>query len=211
MSWRATAILLAIICCVQRWQACTSPAAQLEHREARKAVVQSLAGSFIPGGPPSSGAGDGEPAPAKKRTLFGMHVPAWAERLLPQPGEKASAYRDRIVPLAQIAIAPQRARVARIHDRLPEATRDALDAAVAKTGQAIEDRITQAVLEGELGPSTRPMQGVSLARQVLDLVDQGNSDFMVALSQDQRAQLGTFDFADYLVFARPWEDALARR
>lgn len=210
MSWRATAILLAIICCVQRWQACSS-STQLEHREARKAVVQSFAGSFIPGGAPSSDPGSGDPAPAKKRTIFGMRVPAWADRLLPQPGEKAGAYRDRIVPLAQIAIAPQRARVARIHDRLPEATRDALDAAVAKTGQAIEDRITQAVLEGELGPSTKPMQGVSLARQVLDLVDQGNSDFMGALSQDQRAQLGAFDFADYLVFARPWEDALARR
>jgi hypothetical protein len=54
------------------------------------------------------------------------------------------------------------------------------------------------------------MTGVSLARDVLDIVDRGNTQFVTALPADQRAQLAAshFDFADYLMFATPWQDAI---
>jgi hypothetical protein len=56
------------------------------------------------------------------------------------------------------------------------------------------------------------MAGVALARDVLDLVDRGNTRFVAALRPDQRAGLAShrFDFADYLLFTAHWEDALPR-
>ena len=37
-------------------------------------------------------------------------------RLAPRPGETMRDYRDRVLPIAELAIAPQRARVARTRD-----------------------------------------------------------------------------------------------
>ena len=54
------------------------------------------------------------------------------------------------------------------------------------------------------------MTGVTLARDVLDIVDRGNTRFVGALTPDQRAA-STFDFADYLLFSTRWEDALGAR
>ncbi len=68
-----------------------------------------------------------------------------------------------------------------------------------------------AVLGGELSPATfKPMAGVSVARELLDIVGRGNRRFLGALRDDQRAKLAQhpFDFGDYLVFSTPWEDAL---
>jgi hypothetical protein len=54
------------------------------------------------------------------------------------------------------------------------------------------------------------MTGVAIARDVLDIVDRGNTRFQSALTPDQRTQLAShrFDFADYLLFTAHWEDAL---
>ncbi|MFT3698714.1 MAG: hypothetical protein QM831_36545 [Kofleriaceae bacterium] len=208
MSWRSVAILLALVCCVQRWQACTRSSPLKLDAPTKSSVVQSVVG-FLPSGGGGGGDSSTETKTDHKRRILGVKVPAWADRMLPQPGEKLGAYRDRILPLAELAIAPQRMRVARVHDQLPEVQRAALDAQVEKTGKAIEDRVTQAFFDADLQSSMKPMQGVALARDVLDLVDQGNSEMMGSFTPEQREQMSKFDFADYLLFSRHWEDALA--
>ena len=141
-------------------------------------------------------------------------MPAWALRLAPQRGESLRAYRDRILPLAQAAIAPQRARVARTRDdfaRLDPHQRAELDAAVADAATAIQARILTAFTSGELRPATfKPMTGVAIARDVLDIVDRGNTRFLGSLNADQKTELAShrFDFADYLLFTTHWENAL---
>jgi len=210
ISWRTAAIVLALVCVVQRWQTCTRTAphatTSAEPAHANPPLRDALAHAFDNPRSDSSG-----PAPAlPRRSFFGFHPPAWAARLLPQPGETMRAYRERIVPLAEVVIAPQRARVARLHDALDERERTELDAAAAEAAAAIEARITSAIANGELQPSAmKPMTGVSLARDVLDIVDRGNARFVGALTPEQRAAT-TFDFADYLVFSTRWEDALPR-
>jgi hypothetical protein len=146
--------------------------------------------------------------------FYGFKIPAWAMRLAPQPGEPLRDYRDRMLPLAQRAIAPQRARVARMRDDF--ATLDAhqraeLDGAVQEAASAIQDRVMNGILSGELRPATfKPMTGVTMAREVLDIIDRGNTRFQNALTPDQRTRLAShrFDFADYLLFSTRWEDAL---
>src|SRR4026208_2494185 len=53
------------------------------------------------------------------------------------------------------------------------------------------------------------MAGVTLARAVLDTIDQANRRFVSTLREDQKAALAQhpFDFADYLLFSARWEDA----
>jgi hypothetical protein len=212
ISWRTATIVLALVCCVQRWQSCTHPerggtTPSTEHVRTGESLRDALAHSFY--APPSATNGDAPALP--RRTFFGFRPPAWAAHFLPQPGETLGAYRDRIVPIAEIVVAPQRARVARIRDQLAEPQRTALDAAASETAAAIEARITSAVVNGELQPSAlRPMTGVALARDVLDLVDRGNAQYVGALTAEQRAA-STFDFADYLLFSTRWEDALRAR
>jgi hypothetical protein len=137
--------------------------------------------------------------------------------LAPQPGEDMLHYRDRIVPLAQAAVAPHRARVARGRDDfatkagLNTQQRAELDAAVEEAAGTIQDRVMGAVLGGDLLPSTfKPTTGVALARDVLDAVDKANRRFEASLREDQRAALAQhpFDVADYLLFSTRWEDMI---
>lgn len=203
ISWRNATIVLALVCCIQRWQSCTAEPRIVEHATeapppARSNLVQAFAAatSSVPDRP-------------AKKSFFGIKPPAWAQHLLPQPGEKLSAYRDRIVPLAQVAIAPQRARVAKLREQFDDHQRAELDAAVTETAEAIEARVMTAVLNGEF-QSFKPMTGVAMARELLDIVDRGNARFVTSMTADQRAALATskFDFADYLLFSTRWEDAL---
>jgi hypothetical protein len=118
-----------------------------------------------------------------------------------------------MLPLAELVMAPQRARVARIRDELAlaPAQRTELDTAVTETATAIENRILAGLANGEIDPrSLTPMGGIAVARDVLDAIDHGNTRFQSTLTADQRAALGPlhFDFADYLVFSARWEDAL---
>jgi hypothetical protein len=158
----------------------------------------------------SAGADDG-------MMLYGVRLPGWALWLAPHPGEDLRAYRDRMLPLAVAAIAPQRARVARSRDSFAELAhldtrqRAELDAAVDETAAALQERVMNAALGGELATATfKPMAGVEMARELLDIVGRGNRRFLAALRTDQRAALARhpFDFGDYLVFSTRWEEAL---
>ena len=201
ISWRTTALVLALVCAVQRWQSCTrvEPTQPAERAVELRAPVPSVIETAI------------VPDPPAKRTLFGFRPPTWAQHLLPQPGENLKDYRDRILPLAQAAIAPQRARVARLRDQLDDHERAELDAATDEAAAAIEARVASALVNGEL-QTRKPMTGVTMARELLDIVDRGNAQFVSSLTADQRAKLATsrFDFADYLLFSTRWEDALTR-
>jgi hypothetical protein len=149
--------------------------------------------------------------------LYGFTVPPWALWLAPHPGEDLRSYRDRLLPLAQAAIAPQRARVARNRDsfaalaKLDAHQQAELDAAAQTAAAALQDRVIGAVIDGELSASAKkPMTGIAIARDLLDIVGRGNRRFIESLDTGQRARLALhpFDFADYLVFSTPWEDAL---
>jgi hypothetical protein len=148
--------------------------------------------------------------------LYGFKIPGWAAWFAPEPGEDLLAYRDRIVPFAQRAIAPQRARVARVRDEYAQlAQLDShqlaeLDGATKDAASAIENRLVSAVMNGEISVATKPMAGVALARELLDDVDRQNKRFLATLTDGQRAQLeqNSFDFGDYLLFSTHWEEAL---
>jgi hypothetical protein len=220
-SWRNAALVLAAICMYQRWQSCShgdpAPAAAEAEPDAtrsappprRLAAPATTPSPSLPAEP-----SPGEPGAPSGKNFHGFRIPAWAMHLLPQPGEPLSAYRDRIMPLAELAVAPQRARVARLRDEfahLDAHQRTELDTAVADAAQAIQARALAALAGGELRPATfKPMTGVTLARDVLDIIDRGNTRFVGSLTSDQRTQLAAhrFDFADYLVFTTRWEDAL---
>ena len=213
-TWRNTALVLAAICGYQRYQSCTRAAAPIEPAPSEARPARATPATATP--PPALPAAPSlDPAAAATgRSFYGFKVPAWALRLAPQRGETPRAYRDRILPLAQAAIAPQRARVARTRDdfaRLDPHQRAELDAAVTDAAAAIQARILTAFTSGELRPATfKPMAGVAIARDVLDIVDRGNTRFLGSLTDDQRTELAShrFDFADYLLFTTHWEDAL---
>ena len=193
VTWRNTALVLAAICAYQRYQGCTHDApsgpAPSEARPARAATPTATTTATATPALPAAPALD-PPAAASGASFHGFKVPAWALRLAPQHGETLPAYRDRILPLAQAAIAPQRARVARTRDdfaRLDPHQRAELDAAVADAAAAIQARILTAVTSGELRPATfKPMTGVAIARDVLDIVDRGNTRFLGSLTADQK-------------------------
>jgi hypothetical protein len=232
-SWRNLSLLFAAICAYQLWRDCGSPLAEPQVATDCRPVRPSSRGigSSVPGEQTeridlpgksdrldriSSDSEASEPG-SGGLTIAGFTIPSWAVWLAPHPGEDLRSYRDRMLPLAQAAMAPQRARVARSRDAFAQlANLDAhqraeLDGAAQETAAQIQDRVMSAVLGGELLPATfKPMAGVTIARDVLEIVGRGNRRFLEALRDDQRARLARhpFDFGDYLVFSTPWEDAL---
>lgn len=222
MSWRNVALALGALCLYQGWRACHAPEPRVEVRaaECEQPARITHASSWDDDRASTTTAakrqGDAIEIPDGPR-LGALKLPAWSLWLMPQPGESMLAYRDRMVPLAQTALAPQRARVARSRDDFAKVVgldaqqRAQLDGAVADAAGQIEDKMMNAFMAGELSPSTfKPMTGVSLARDVLDIVDRANGRFVGSLRDDQRAAMAQhpFDFADYLVFSARWEDAL---
>jgi hypothetical protein len=213
VSWRNATFALAVICGYQRWHSCTHAASSSRSiaSDDRGASASSDAPRAwtAPTRPPAL---DTPSAPA--RTFYGFKLPAAVARLAPRPGETMRDYRDRVLPVVELAIAPQRGRVARTRDDF--ATLDAhqraeLDAAVQDAATAIQARVMDAIASGELRPGTfKPMAGVTIARDLLDIVDRGNTRFQRTLTPDQRTRLAShrFDFADYLLFTAPWENAL---
>jgi hypothetical protein len=215
LTWRNTALVLALVCGAQRFTACrhrhhAPPAAETdvtddEPRPSRPGRIANLVAPIV--GLPTT------PPPPKPTTFHGIKIPPGVAHFLPQPGEKLRAYRDRMLPLAEIARAPQRARVARARDELSlaPAQRAELDATVTDTMTAIENRVMAGIASGELDSrSLTPIGGIAVARDILDAIDRGNARFQKSLTDDQRTALAPlhFDFADYLVFSAPWEDAL---
>lgn len=218
MTWRTFAIILMLVTGWLGWRDCRRPAIK---KQAPVECETSTSSSSSSSTRSASAEDAAEPtratAPADGMTVRGFHVPGWAMRLLPQSGENLLAYRDRIVPLAQMAIAPHRGRVARGRDDFAKvANLDAkqkaeLDAAVQDAATQIQDRLLGAALGGEFSPQTfKPMTGVTLAREVLEIVERANQRFVGSLREDQRMAMARhpFDFGDYLVFATRWEDAL---
>lgn len=219
MSWKTIALALGAVCTWQQWRSCTrdepiapkaAECARPSHEHATQQVERAREHPDREDAPPLDNSGS--------PTLYGIRVPPWAMAMLPAPGEDLRAYRDRMIPVAQLALAPQRARVARsLDDFAARANLDAkqradLEASAKETAQAIEDRLMNAVLTGELSPrSFKPMAGVAVARDVLDVVDKANRRFVGNLRDDQRTLLAQhpFDFGDYLVFATKWEDAIS--
>src|SRR5262249_12869965 len=130
----------------------------------------------------------GDAAPGTARTFHGVKIPAWVMHFLPQPGEPLRDYRDRMLPLAQAAIAPQRARAARMRDdsaALDAHQRAELDAAVKEAATAIQDGVKTGLSSGELCPATfKPMTGVTLARELLDIIERGNTRFVNSLTPE---------------------------
>ncbi len=221
IGWRRLAILLGAICIYQGWRDCSRGG---EHAPASPAADCSKSPHPSEWRTSNSNgergqADDSAAAPAASNDgmdLYGFKIPGWAMWFAPQPGEDLLAYRDRVVPFAQRAIAPQRARVARVRDdfaqlaHLDQHQLAELDGATKDAASAIENRLVSAVMDGEISMATKPMAGVELARELLDDVDHQNKRFLAALTDDQRAQLeqNPFDFGDYLLFSTPWEEAL---
>ncbi|HVV82259.1 MAG TPA: hypothetical protein VHE35_04240 [Kofleriaceae bacterium] len=230
--WRNACVAFAALSAFLAWRSCTRvPAPPTEAACARAADQRAADGDRDGDGAlPSRGhdraaprpRATGGPDPADRDdgagdNAFNVSVPAWALWLAPQPGEDLLHYRDRMLPLAEAAIAPQRARVARGRDAFFAAAgvddhqRAELDAAVAEAADTIETRVLDGVLGGELMPANfKPMAGVDAARDVLDAVTRANQRFLASLRDDQRALLARsrFDVADYLLFSTRWEDAL---
>ena len=223
MTWRNLCFVLAALCAYQAWRGCqrTAPPAQ-EPTAAECAAIapQRLASNDREPTAPRRDATDddrGETPAMSGFSINGFKLPAWTAWFAPHPGENLLDYRDRMLPLAQAAVAPHRARVARGRDdfaklvSLDAQQRAQLDAGVQEAATAIQDKVMGALMSGDLMPSSfKPMTGVSLARDVLDAVDQANRRFVATLREDQKAQLAKhpFDFADYLLFSARWEDAL---
>jgi hypothetical protein len=222
MSWKNLSFILAAVCLWQTWRSCNRPAPAASEpekaAECAPAPPRTHASSWDSTSPASARQDDepSEPPPAGP-SINGIKLPAWTLYFAPQPGESMLSYRDRMVPLAQAALAPHRARVARGRDDfakqvgLDDQQRAQLDGAVQDAATQIEDKLMSSLMAGDLSPSTfKPMTGVALARDVLDIVDHANQRFMANLREDQKAKLAghPFDFADYLLFSARWEDAL---
>ena len=124
------------------------------------------------------------------------------------------AYRDRVLPIAQAVVAPQRLRVDERRRAMVAAAgldpgqAEALDAAVAETSDAIVNRVWQALATDEIWPRPRPSAAVALAGELLRSVTDGEDRFRRVLRDDQRVAVDRsgFDFVDYLVFSVPWEE-----
>lgn len=235
--WRNVSAILGVLCVVLWWRDCQRPSAAAKSGDgADERAERARSGDldWSEDGRRGSrsrraaadGTGDGDTAaaaedlPSEDSPAWSVTAPAWVLWLAPQPGEHLLDYRDRIVPLAQAAVAPHRARVARGRDDfaavagLSSGQRAELDAAVEEAASAIQDRVLNAALGGELMPSTfKPTAGVSVARDILDAVDKANRRFQGTLREDQRAALAghPFDVADYLLFSTRWEDMLGAR
>ncbi len=135
---------------------------------------------------------------------------------LPEPGEDSAAYRTRIYPVVRDVLAPQRDRVGRLRDefaraaQLTDEQKQKLDASVGQAGEAIEDRVMQGLMSGELSPNMKPSVGVAFARDVLEDADRANREFRASLTPAQQAALDAdrFDVSEYLLFTTHWEDLL---
>jgi hypothetical protein len=218
MTWRTTSIVLFVVVIGLLFRDCTRAAPAIDKPASAK--CESSTRTVTEFADSDHGATDEVDKPATSDGGFsinGFKVPAWAMWLAPHPGEDLRAYRDRMLPLAQAAVAPHRARVARSRDdfaalaHLDTRQLAALDAAAKQASDALEEKALAAIMNGDFAPATfKPMTAVSTARDMLDVVDKANQRFVGALSDEQRAQLAQhpFDFADYLVFSTKWEDML---
>jgi hypothetical protein len=221
MSWKHLSFVLGALCAWQTWRGCHRPVitktVEAECSTEKPTIVRNHSSSAsdrdrnTDSDEPPSSSTDSLPS------INGFKLPAWTAWFAPQPGESMLSYRDRMVPIAQAALAPHRSRVAKGRDDFAEKVgldsrqRAELDAAVQEAQTQIQDKVMTALLSGDLAPKNfKPMTGVSLARDVLDSVAKANDRFMSTLREDQKSTMSQhpFDFGDYLLFSARWEDAL---
>lgn len=220
MTWKTLSFVLGAALCVQTWRGCNraAPAAPPppEREQCMKLVAQH-AWDDPDSAPEVDDESPAPPAASGGPSFNGIQLPAWTAYFAPMPGEDLRSYRDRMLPIAQAALAPQRARVARSKDdfaaaaHLDSQQKALLDTTAREAADRIEEKVMGALLNGDFDPATfKPMTGVTLARDVLDVVDHANETFTQSLREDQKAALAQhpFDFADYLLFGTRWEDAL---
>ncbi len=215
--------MLALVCVYQTYRECTRRVPRHEVADCSKVETDRRSSSSSSGFSDEAQPQGATPKPALGGGAtfhaygFGVTVPPWAMFFVPKAGEDIRAYRDRMLPIAQQAIAPQRARVARSRDELAQLIHmdthqlAELDTATSEAASALENRVMGAFANGDFDPATfKPMTGVTLAKDLIDDVEHGNQRWQAALSDDQRAKLAQhpFDFADYLAFSTPWENLL---
>jgi len=219
VSWKNLSIVLAVVCSWQAWRGChhECPVAPPPERETCVKLIAQHAWDTSEPERPAPPQEDEPPVEKPAVSFNGIALPAWTAYFAPMPGEDLRSYRDRMMPLAKAALAPQRARVARSRDdfaaaaHLDSSQRATLDKARQEAADRIEEKVMGAFMNGDFNPATfKPMTGVALARDVLDQVDKANAQFMASLREDQKAALAQhpFDFGDYLLFGTLWEDAL---
>jgi hypothetical protein len=135
----------------------------------------------------------------------------------PQPGEGIFEYRDRLVPVAQMAIAPHRQAVDGLLDRsiagagLSAGDRAEVDAIIGDAQRQLKERIQNGVFGGELfGPGAKPIGGVRFARDLLEVVIAADDALRAALSPAERRAFDEvgFDLAFYLLVATRWEELI---
>src|SRR5262249_10328033 len=161
MSWRTLSVVLMVVCAWQAWRGChRAPArvadtpAECTRETARNAIGTASRDERDERDEPTAAPPAAQPAASgvPGLSLGGFKVPAWATWLAPQPGENLLDYRDRIVPIAQAAIAPQRERIARSRDDLIKRIgldtqqRAQLDAAAQNAATAIQDKVMGALM-----------------------------------------------------------------
>lgn len=223
LSWRSGAVIAAVIAMVLAWQNSSlkrrvhaaridrprgDASAPADRAATRQAAEAGGAGPTRRGthDNEADAEADAEPPPAHAH---------WAVELLrPHPGEDLLAYRDRVLPMAQAVVAPQRTRVAgkrrevAAAARLDERQEAELDAAVAEASDAIVNRVWQAIGTQEVWPHLRPAAAAALASDLLGVVVAADRRFRASLTAEQIAVLDQrgFDVVDYLAFAVPWEE-----
>ncbi|HUS64791.1 MAG TPA: hypothetical protein VMZ28_09635 [Kofleriaceae bacterium] len=220
LSWRSGAVVAAVLAMVLAWR---NSSLERRVRAARVAGGQGpaeLAATAVAA--EGRGAGSAhidEGGDAEEDALAEEEPRAprahWAVELLrPRPGEDLFAYRDRVLPMAQAVVAPQRTRVANKRREVASAARlDArqeaeLDAAVAEASDAVVNRVWQAVGTQEVWPRLRPAAAAALASDLLAAVVAADRRFRATLTAEQIAVLDErgFDVIDYLAFSVPWEE-----
>ena len=235
-AWRRIAIGLGLLVAVLGWRSCTvggkrgatrgGADAAMERADdersgggGRRGGRDARGGGAGPGGAAAAMAGyDGAEWSPEDDIEPPRPEPHWLVKFFtPRPGEDMLDYRDRVLPVVQAVVEPQRIRVAENwrefadSARLDDRQRAEMTAAVDQAVESLVDQAFQGVLSGEiLPPNLKPSVGVAFARDLLDTVDGANRRFRAVLSPHQLEILdrSRFDIADYLVFATRWEDLL---
>ena len=220
LTWRRGAMAMGVCAAVLAWQNAGLRRQVRDRGGAEAARAEPVAEAAIGAGrgalavqpvariAGSAGGEESEETPPPPRRHWALELVRLRE------GEDLLAYRDRVLPMAQAVVAPQRVRVGNQREammaraRLDARQQGELDAAVMDASDAIVNRVWQAVANQELWPRPRPSAGVALAADVLASVTAADRRFRAALRDDQRAAVDEsgFDVADYLLFSVPWEE-----
>lgn len=215
--WRNVAAILAATTLLFAWRSChthkrpaSDPAPRTDGPIDPRAHRAASGDDEIP--PPRSGDGESDLA----LPPVGVGFVGFASLFAPRRGENAAAYRERVEPIARDAVAPYRERLdeaRRAFEADADLDADQLEAVqhqLDSTAEALLDRALDAYLSGQLAPPYAASDVVSLARSLLDIVDDANGAFRGLLDDNQRAALdaGGFDFVEYLLVAAPWEDMI---